>query len=70
MGLDRLCVLRFGTAIRNLTADQFAHLLAERLQPAIVVVGHDFRFGRHGQGRGSLYAPVNGSGSRSISWSL
>src|ERR1700689_4274437 len=43
MGLDRLCVLRFGTRLRNLTGDQFAHLLAERLQPAIVVVGHDFR---------------------------
>jgi riboflavin kinase / FMN adenylyltransferase len=57
MGLDRLCVLRFGTPIRNLTADQFAHRLAERLQPAIVVVGHDFRFGRNGQGTAeTLYA--------------
>ena len=57
MGLDRLCVLRFGTALRNLTADQFAHRLAERLQPAIVVVGHDFRFGRNGQGTAeTLYA--------------
>jgi riboflavin kinase / FMN adenylyltransferase len=57
MGLDRLCVLRFGTALRNLTADQFAHQLAERLQPAIVVVGHDFRFGRNGQGTAeTLYA--------------
>jgi riboflavin kinase/FMN adenylyltransferase len=43
-------VLRFGTALRNLTAEQFAQQLAERLQPAIVVVGHDFRFGRNGQG--------------------
>jgi len=57
MGLDRLCVLRFGTVIRNLTAEQFAHLLAERLRPAIVVVGHDFRFGRSGQGTAeTLYA--------------
>ncbi len=57
MRLDRLCVLRFGSAIRNLTADEFAQRLAERLQPAIVVVGHDFRFGRDGQGTAeTLYA--------------
>jgi len=48
--LDLLCVLRFGTATRSLTADQFAVLLAERLKPALVVVGHDFRFGRGGEG--------------------
>jgi riboflavin kinase/FMN adenylyltransferase len=57
MQLDGLCVLRFGTAIRSLSADQFASLLAERLQPAVVVVGHDFRFGRDGQGTAEkLYA--------------
>jgi riboflavin kinase/FMN adenylyltransferase len=50
MRLDRLCVLRFGTATRSLTAEQFAGLLAERLEPAVVVVGHDFRFGRGGEG--------------------
>jgi riboflavin kinase/FMN adenylyltransferase len=50
MHLDRLCVLRFGTATRSLSADQFAELLAERLRPAVVVVGHDFRFGRGGGG--------------------
>jgi riboflavin kinase/FMN adenylyltransferase len=48
--LDRLCVLRFGAATRGLSADQFAQLLAERLNPAVVVVGHDFRFGRNGDG--------------------
>jgi riboflavin kinase/FMN adenylyltransferase len=48
--LDRLCVLRFGAATRDLSADQFADLLAERLNPAVVVVGHDFRFGRNGDG--------------------
>jgi riboflavin kinase/FMN adenylyltransferase len=50
MQLDGLCVLRFGAVLRSLSADQFASLLAERLQPAVVVVGHDFRFGRDGQG--------------------
>jgi riboflavin kinase / FMN adenylyltransferase len=48
--LDRLCVLHFGDATRSLSAEQFAGLLAERLQPAVVVVGHDFRFGRGGGG--------------------
>jgi riboflavin kinase/FMN adenylyltransferase len=54
MQLDGLCVLRFGTATRSLTADQFADLLAERLHPAIVVVGHDFRFGRGGGGTAEM----------------
>jgi len=48
--LDGLCVLRFGAATRSLSANEFANLLAERLRPAIVVVGHDFRFGRGGGG--------------------
>ncbi|MGC1456886.1 MAG: bifunctional riboflavin kinase/FAD synthetase [Steroidobacteraceae bacterium] len=52
--LDRLCVLRFGTATRSLTADQFAALLAERLQPSVVVVGHDFRFGKGGGGTAEM----------------
>jgi riboflavin kinase / FMN adenylyltransferase len=56
-GLDRLCVLRFGAGLRGLSADEFARQVAERLRPAIVVVGHDFRFGRNGQGTAdSLYA--------------
>jgi riboflavin kinase/FMN adenylyltransferase len=50
MQLDGLCVLRFGAATRSLSADDFAGLLTERLRPAIVVVGHDFRFGRGGGG--------------------
>ena len=49
MQLDQLCVLPFGAATRSLSAEQFAGLLAQRLAPAVVVVGHDFRFGR---GRG------------------
>ncbi len=54
MQLDGLCVLRFGTATRSLTADQFADLLAERLRPAVVIVGHDFRFGRGGGGTAEM----------------
>lgn len=48
--LDGLCVLPFGVATRSLSAEAFAALLAERLKPAVVVVGHDFRFGRGGGG--------------------
>jgi riboflavin kinase/FMN adenylyltransferase len=54
MPLDGLCLLRFGRATRSLTADQFADLLAERLRPAVVVVGHDFRFGRGGGGTAEM----------------
>jgi riboflavin kinase / FMN adenylyltransferase len=48
--LDLLCVLRFGAATRSLSADEFAGLMAASLRPAVVVVGHDFRFGRGGEG--------------------
>ncbi len=47
-GIERLCLLRFGEALRSQSAAQFM----ERLQAArarLVVVGHDFHFGRGGQ---------------------
>jgi riboflavin kinase / FMN adenylyltransferase len=46
--LDYLCVLRFDEALRNLSPQAFAQLLARRLNAVSVVVGHDFRFGRQG----------------------
>jgi riboflavin kinase / FMN adenylyltransferase len=48
-GLDSVCLLRFGETLRNLSGEEFANLLARELQAAAVVVGHDFRFGRHGE---------------------
>jgi riboflavin kinase/FMN adenylyltransferase len=42
-------LLRFGESLRNLTAEAFAQLLAGRLDARVVVVGHDFRFGRSGE---------------------
>jgi riboflavin kinase / FMN adenylyltransferase len=48
-GPDLLWLLRFGEALRNLSAEAFAQLLARELGPACVVVGHDFRFGRNGE---------------------
>jgi len=48
LGLNYLWVLRFGEALRNLSAEGFAQLLARELTPTVVVVGHDFRFAKHG----------------------
>jgi riboflavin kinase / FMN adenylyltransferase len=48
-GLDYLWLLRFDDALRNLSAEDFAQLLARRLRPSVVVVGHDFRFARKGE---------------------
>jgi riboflavin kinase/FMN adenylyltransferase len=54
--LDYLWLLRFGGALRNLPGEAFAQLLARELRPALVVVGHDFRFGRDGEGTAALLA--------------
>jgi riboflavin kinase/FMN adenylyltransferase len=54
LGLDYLWLLRFGEALRNLCAEDFAQLLARELAPDVVVVGHDFRFAR----RGEATAPI------------
>src|ERR1700736_602503 len=48
-GIDFMCVLRFDEGLRNLPGEGFAALLANQLQPGLVVVGHDFRFGRNGE---------------------
>ncbi|HTY49140.1 MAG TPA: bifunctional riboflavin kinase/FAD synthetase [Steroidobacteraceae bacterium] len=48
--LSGMVVLRFGAATRALSGEDFAQLVARQLQPAVVVVGHDFRFGRDGAG--------------------
>ena len=47
-GLDRLCVLSFGNRLRSLSGLQFMQLLAAA-RTRVVVVGHDFRFGRGGE---------------------
>src|SRR5882762_4048027 len=55
-GLDYLWLLRFGGTLRNLPGEAFAQLLARELRPGLVVVGHDFRFGRNGEGTAALLA--------------
>lgn len=78
LGLDELCVLRFGERLRGLSGELFARRLADAFGAALVVVGHDFRFGRDGAGTaeglatcGQRYgfevevvAPVTGDGVR------
>src|SRR6266403_256576 len=54
--LDYLWLLRFGEALRNLPGEAFAQLLARELRPRLVVVGHDFRFGRNGEGTAAVLA--------------
>ena len=48
-GVDYLWLLRFGETLRNLPGEEFASLLAKELRARVVVVGHDFRFGRNGE---------------------
>ena len=54
--LDYLWLLRFGEPLRNLTAEDFAQLLAGKFQARVVVVGHDFRFGRRGEATAAVLA--------------
>ena len=49
LGVDVVWVLHFGEALRNLSGEDFARLLARELRAPVVVVGHDFRFGRNGE---------------------
>ena len=49
LGCDSLWLLRFGPPLRNLSGEAFAGLLATELRTPLVVVGHDFRFGRNGE---------------------
>ena len=47
-GLSQLCLLHFNESLRSVSADEFmAQLRAAHAR--VIVVGHDFRFGRGGQ---------------------
>src|SRR5215470_9031184 len=52
-GIDYMCVLRFDERLRNLSGKDFAALLADQLHAHLIVVGHDFRFGRNGEATGA-----------------
>ncbi|MBS0365654.1 MAG: bifunctional riboflavin kinase/FAD synthetase [Proteobacteria bacterium] len=56
-GLKYLWLLRFGEALRNLSAQDFASFLARQVGARTVVVGHDFRYGNSASaGPGELAA--------------
>lgn len=61
LGCDFLWLLRFGPSLRTLTGEQFAQLLARELRTPLVVVGHDFRFGRNGEATAEM---LSGAGRR------
>jgi riboflavin kinase/FMN adenylyltransferase len=66
MPLDYLCLLRFDEALRNLSAQEFASLLARELGARSVVVGHDFRFGKNGEAT----APVLAEAGRQLGFEV
>lgn len=61
LGCDFLWLLRFGPSLRNLSGEAFAGLLGEELRTPLVVVGHDFRFGRNGE---ATAATLSAAGQR------
>jgi len=58
--LDYLWLLRFGEALRNLSAEAFAGLLVRELRPRVVVIGHDFRFARRGEATAEVLVEAGG----------
>jgi len=52
--LDFLWLLRFGENVRRLSAEAFVQLIARDLGAAVVVIGHDFRFGCNGEATAEL----------------
>jgi riboflavin kinase/FMN adenylyltransferase len=46
-GLEQLCLLHFDESLRSQTPEQFMQQL-QAARARVIVVGHDFRFGRHG----------------------
>ncbi len=61
LGCDFLWLLRFGPPLRNLSGEAFAALLGEELRTPLVVIGHDFRFGRNGE---ATAATLSAAGQR------
>jgi riboflavin kinase/FMN adenylyltransferase len=61
MDLDYVLLLRFGGGLRNLSGEEFVQLLAKDVGARAVVVGHDFRFGCHGDATAPMLA---GAGER------
>jgi riboflavin kinase / FMN adenylyltransferase len=58
LGCDFLWLLRFGPSLRSLSGEAFAGLLGQDLRTPMVVVGHDFRFGRNGEATAAMLSGV------------
>jgi riboflavin kinase / FMN adenylyltransferase len=56
LGLAYTWLLRFGEGLRNLSAQGFAEFLARDLRARLIVVGHDFRFGKNGAASAPMLA--------------
>jgi riboflavin kinase/FMN adenylyltransferase len=56
LGLTYTWLLRFGEGLRNLSAHGFAEFLARDLRARLIVVGHDFRFGKNGEASAPMLA--------------
>ncbi len=54
LGCDFLWLLRFGPVLRNFSGEAFVDLLGKELRTPVVVVGHDFRFGRNGEATAAM----------------
>ena len=54
LNCDFLWLLRFGPSLRSLSGEAFAGLLAQELETPLIVVGHDFRFGRNGEATAAM----------------
>ncbi|HUN74607.1 MAG TPA: bifunctional riboflavin kinase/FAD synthetase [Steroidobacteraceae bacterium] len=52
--LDYLWLLRFCENVRGMPGEKFAQLLFRDLRAPVVVVGHDFRFGRNGEASAAM----------------
>jgi riboflavin kinase/FMN adenylyltransferase len=54
--LDYVWLLRFSENVRNMPGEEFARLVSRDLGASVVVVGHDFRFGRNGEATAPMLA--------------
>src|SRR5689334_3796174 len=46
-GLSSVLQLRFDQKLRGVTGEEFTRMLADQVKAAVVVIGHDFKFGRN-----------------------
>jgi riboflavin kinase / FMN adenylyltransferase len=65
-GLSQVLQLKFDERLRTVSGEAFTRLLAEQLRSPVVVIGHDFRFGRNGEAS----APMLGDAGRTLGFEV